>query len=157
MDPLSALSVAGNIIQFIDFGCRLLSKARELYKSPVGSLAVHDEIILVTTDLKELVKKLRQSFHSNLANEEGEDHWKPLRNICEEASSVAEELLKRLGTLRLNFDGSHRGWDSVQLAVRSLWSEKEVVGLSKRLATLKEALETRVLLSIRLVVKQCNL
>jgi hypothetical protein len=93
MDPLSALSVAGNIIQFIDFGGRLLSKARELYKSPVRSLAVHDEIILATTDLEALVEKLRQSVCSNLGNEEGEDHWKPQRNIGDDASSVAEELL----------------------------------------------------------------
>ncbi len=40
MDPFSALSLAGNIIQFIDFGGCLLGSARQLYKSPVGSLAV---------------------------------------------------------------------------------------------------------------------
>jgi hypothetical protein len=62
MDPLSALSLAGNIVQFVDFGLKLLSGAVELYKSPSGTLAAHHELELVTTDLSALVIKLRQSF-----------------------------------------------------------------------------------------------
>jgi hypothetical protein len=75
MDALSALSLAGNIIQFIDFGSRLLSNARELYKSSVGSLATHDEIVLITTDLKTLIKKLRLSMCDGPGSEENEDQW----------------------------------------------------------------------------------
>ena len=152
MDPFSALSLAGNIIQFVDFGGRLLSKARELCKSPVGTLTVHDEITLITTDLEVLVTKLRLSTSSNLDIDENDDGVKVLRKLCDEAASVAEELLKRLGTLKLDSDGKNRRLGSLQVAVRSLWNEKEILGLSKRLATLKEALETRVLLSIRSVI-----
>ena len=82
MDPLPALSVAGNIIQFIDFGVRLLSKARELYKSPDGTLAVHDEITLITADLKALMKKLRQSACSDMGSEESQDPWQPRGNYA---------------------------------------------------------------------------
>lgn len=152
MDPFTGLSLAGNIIQFIDFGGRLLSNARELYKSSVGSLAVHDEIILVTADLDVLVKKLRKSMYSGLGSEGDDDRWKNLREICDEAAMVAEELLERLETLKLNFDSKHRGWDTIKLAIRSLWNEKEITNLSDRLATLKGALKTRVLLSLRLVL-----
>ena len=70
---------------------------------------------------------------------------------------MAEELLRRLETLKLNSDGRHQCWGSPKIAVRSLWNEKEIVGLSKRLAILREALETRVLLSIRLVITHCGL
>lgn len=157
MDPLSALSLAGNIIQFIDFGGRLLSNARELYKSSVGSLAIHDEIVLITTDLETLIKKLRLSICESLGSEENEDQWQSLRKICDEAATVAEELLRRLETLKLNCGNKSRVWASLQLAVRSLWNEKEITSLSDRLATLKEALKTHLFFSLRLVMAFCRL
>lgn len=61
MDPLTALSVAGTIVQFADFGCKLLSGYRELYKSTSGTLAANEEIELVTVDLQAVVLKLRRS------------------------------------------------------------------------------------------------
>jgi hypothetical protein len=149
MEPFSALSLAGNIIQFVDFGARLLSNARELYRSPVGSLSVHDEITLVTTDLETLVKRLRGSVNARPSSEENDNQLQTLRKICDEAAAVAEELLKRLGTLKLSGDGKHRRWQTVGLAVRSLWNEKEIAGLLNRLVMLKEALKTRVLFSLR--------
>jgi hypothetical protein len=149
MDPFSALSLAGNIIQFVDFGARLLSNARELYRSPVGSLSVHDEITLVTTDLETLVKRLRGPVNARPSSEENDNQLQTLRKICGEAATVAEELLKRLETLKLSGEEKHRGWRTVGLAVRSLWNEKEIAGLSNRLVMLKEALKTRVLFSLR--------
>jgi hypothetical protein len=59
MNPLSALSLAGTIIQFVDFGRKLLGGAVDIYRSASRSLAVNDEIELEATDLKELVVKLR--------------------------------------------------------------------------------------------------
>jgi len=152
MDPFSALSLAGNIIQFVDFGAHLLSSARELYKSPVGSLAVHDEVALVTSDLEMLVSRLRSSTSPRLDSEASEAEWKALRELCNEAAVVADELLKRLGTLKRSAKGKHRKWESLHLAVCSLWNEKEIKSLLDRLITLKEALKTRILFSLRLVI-----
>jgi hypothetical protein len=61
MDLLTALSLAGNIIQFVDFGTRLLSTTKALYRSSVGSLAINDELELVTSDLSILIIKLKDS------------------------------------------------------------------------------------------------
>jgi len=58
MDPLTALAFAGNIIQFVGFGSRLLRRAGELYKFSAGKLAMNNELELVTTDLRALVVKL---------------------------------------------------------------------------------------------------
>lgn len=61
LDPLTALSVAGTIVQFVDFGTKPLSQANELYKSSVGTLKSNYELELVMTDLRGLVIKLRQN------------------------------------------------------------------------------------------------
>jgi hypothetical protein len=61
MNRSTALSLAGNIIQFVDFGTKLFTDVGELYRSLAGSLTINDEKELVTTDLQVLIKKLRDS------------------------------------------------------------------------------------------------
>lgn len=38
MDPVSALSIAAVVVQFVDFGAKTLSKSHELYRSSRGAL-----------------------------------------------------------------------------------------------------------------------
>ena len=33
MDPFSALPVAASVVQFLDFGCQVVSKAKDIYRS----------------------------------------------------------------------------------------------------------------------------
>jgi RecA-family ATPase len=152
MDPLSALSLAGNVLQFIDFGTKLFSKAGELYKSTVGSLAANDQLELVTADLRALVSKLRQSLSSEETQgeivREDKETWSSFKRVCDEAADVADEIILRLGKLRLQ-DGKFRRLRSILQAVETLWSEREITSLLKRLSSLRIALETRVLFSIR--------
>jgi hypothetical protein len=140
MDPLTALSLVGNIIQFVDFGSRLLSTTKALYKSPLGSLAVHNELELVTTDLSILVTKLKQNW-------EGEPS-SSVRKICDEAADVATEIITRLGRMKVK-EGKYRELRSTQAAIRQAWSGKELKVLEERLGRLREAIGTRVLFSLR--------
>jgi len=39
LDPMSALSLAGNIVQFLDFSIYLVGKAHEIHKSVDGALS----------------------------------------------------------------------------------------------------------------------
>lgn len=45
MDPLSALSLAGTIVQFVDFSCKLISQTRKAYKSTTG---LPDDVVCVS-------------------------------------------------------------------------------------------------------------
>ncbi|KAH8773150.1 hypothetical protein F5882DRAFT_172339 [Hyaloscypha sp. PMI_1271] len=150
MDPLSIVSLVGTIVQFVDFGGKLLSNAVELYRSPVGKLAAHHELELVTTDLQALISKLRQSFYSR--DEPPTQDTASLRQsfevLCDEAVKVAQELVNRLEKLKVK-DGKLRTWHSLQHAVEAAWSRNELVDLKNQLLGLKNALETRVLFSIR--------
>lgn len=140
MDPLAAVSLAGNIIQFIEFGTRLLSTTKELYRSSAGSLTVHDEIELVTTDLSILVAKLKQNWTDEPSN---------FRKICDEAASVATEIVTKLGTMKVKKEGKYRELRSFRAAVTQIWSGKELEVLEARLGHMREALKTRVLFSLR--------
>lgn len=152
MDPLTVLSLVGNIVQFVDFGGKLLSRAVELYKSPVVTLSAHHELELVTADLGALAAKLRQSSNpggdSESADPDRITQTESFKILCDEAVNLADELVKRLNTLKVK-DRKLRKWRSLQHAVESAWTQKERDGLEKRLSSLKDALETRVLFSIR--------
>ena len=152
MDPLTVISLAGNVIQFVEFGTRLLGRAEQLYTSSAGTIAVHDELELVTTDLRALVTRLRDSspkLASDLeSSREEESSWRSLQQICDQAANVADELISKLGGLKLK-EGRFQKLRCLHEAVKSLWSEKEIKALSERLSGFRDALKTRVLFSIR--------
>jgi hypothetical protein len=157
MDPLTTLSLAGTVVQFVDFGSTLLSCTRGLYKSKTGTLDANQELALVTTDLQALIDKLRRAVCPNDVGVAGylaktaDDDQERFQLICDEAAEVAKELIKGLNKLKIK-ESRNRKWESIRQAVRVVWTEKEIAALVKRLASFKEALNARVLLSIRQVL-----
>lgn len=130
MDPLSALSLAGTIIQFADFGSKLLSESLQLYKSSRGTLDANEQLELVTADLQSVIAKLRTT--SNIAIEEGlsestpgngqndgnaQNEEDPFEKICGEAMQIAEELLTQGSNLYLAPSWS---WASMECSVNLL-------------------------------------
>ena len=58
MDPISALSLAANIIQFIDFGTRLLRDSKEI--ADTGSSVSVKSLSTLTRDLVEINSALKK-------------------------------------------------------------------------------------------------
>lgn len=156
MDPLSALSVAGTIIQFVDFGTNMLSSGKELYKSTNGSLKVNEELELVTGDLQAVLVKLRANAGpensippapSPQPQAEIDEHRDGFLEICNNATLIAGELLRKLNDLKVK-DGKHRGWSTLRAAIRIAWSKDEISALKERLSSLSESLTPRLLLEM---------
>ena len=61
MDPLSALSVAAAVVQFVDYSSRMVSKSREIYKSADGALAENIDLEVASKCLQRLTEPLRGS------------------------------------------------------------------------------------------------
>ena len=57
MEALAALSLAAAVVQFVDFGSRLVSKGQQLYRS--GTLVENMEIEEATKRLRVLVEPLQ--------------------------------------------------------------------------------------------------
>jgi hypothetical protein len=153
MDPLTAFSLAGTIIQFVDFGKKLFSGARTLYESTTGALTANEELELVLIDLRAIITKLKQSPHPAASTSSPQafplaDHPQTFQKICEGTLKVAEEIVERLDTLKVK-DGKNRAWGSLQKAVKSAWSKSEMEDLKRRLASFKAALDTGLISSIR--------
>jgi hypothetical protein len=105
MDPLSPLSLAGTIVQFVDFGSRLLLDRWEMYKSSTGSLTANDQLEPVVTDLKALILKFQRPITSRrvygYSTQDEQEIQDNLRRICDEATKIAIDLVGRLHSLKV--------------------------------------------------------
>jgi hypothetical protein len=176
MDPASALSVAGNVLQFLEFSQKFISKAIDVYKAADGAsknnreteALVKDFVLLnmrfttnaqgtrVATGEAELdvngvdtVAKYLIGHDTVLRKSPAATTLErdPMREIAESCGHIANELLLRLESLKTG--GKSRFWKSLKAALKSLWTESELQDLKRRLAANKEMLEWHVLVSLR--------
>ena len=94
LESLAALSLAGNIVQFIDFGCRLFSKSRELYASSDGVLAENVELENIANSLNALSQGLKDEYSQTQSGSLDYINLKALGKDCE---NIGTEILEALG------------------------------------------------------------
>lgn len=147
MDPLSALVVAASVVQFTDVGIRLLSTTREVYISASGQTKHAIELSAVATDLKQLSEQVEQKSCS-LRSHPGQtsDSEEIFLRLCGECQKVSTELLDALAKLKAR----GRNWlnyakTSFLVALKSIWSEKKIDELRKRLSRIKEEMTAAAL------------
>ncbi|KAH0543515.1 hypothetical protein FGG08_002183 [Glutinoglossum americanum] len=133
MDPLAAAGLAGNIITFVDFVTKVLSRARQLSESASGATAENDELESLTKNLKTLADSTRRRpsempqdhFHLNITSET------ILDNLSQQCIQVADELLETLDSVKVKGDGRTRN-NAVQ-AVKTVWKQDHIDALQRRL------------------------
>jgi hypothetical protein len=155
MDPLTAFSVAGTVIQFVDYGTKLLVGAHGLYKSTSGVLTANQELELVTVDLRGVIRKLGSltTEGGTVQDADEKELQETFLKIRDEATRLATELMSKLERLKVKEDlrGHQRAWASLFKAIESAWSKDELHEMILKLETLKEAMETRLFFSLRSV------
>ena len=136
MDPLSALSLAANVIQFVDFSFELLNSSRKIYNSISGTSEdgqhlqkVHSELPAFSTQLRDdknhsakVIPAENQSEHSSSLRETAE----ACRKDCERLLGIIEKLKVKSGTRR-------KWWQSFSIAILEVWKSKDVERLKKRI------------------------
>ena len=146
MEPLAAISLAGNVIQFVDFATNIVSRGNELYFSSHGALSKNMEIEdvakrLIDINQRLLTSPLRVTEFSSTNG--GRPRYEPLVLIVESCNEVAKELLETLDKLKVR--GNHRRWRSVQQAIRSVWNQDRIDRLVERMAKYREEMVIQVL------------
>jgi hypothetical protein len=147
MDPVSALSVAASVIQFVDYGTRVISKAREIYASADGTLSANSEIEEATTRLQVLSNSLRPEGGLPLGPLDEADT--ALDNICKECIQVSRELVCTFEKLKLPKSYKHKKWESFRRSFKGVWGKEKTKEVVERLARLRSELDTHVLVSVK--------
>ena len=140
MDPLSALSLASNIVQLVDVGTRVVSSTFELY-SPDG-IPVNEELESVISDLVKICSALEQP-HDRINRtkiSKSEFQLIPLSRSCKK---IGEELLTVLYSLKVQ--SPHKKWQSFCQALKAVWKEKEIHHYKDRMTNLRSEISLRLI------------
>lgn len=140
LETLAAIGLVGNIVQFVDFSSKILSKTRQVYQSADGALSENIDTEHVTKHLAELSTALQASASSSQGDP-------ALEKLCESCNNVAKKLLKALEKLKV--DGRNGKWRSVRKALRSVWSKKEIDGIQKRLESFRDEMNLHIVVDLR--------
>lgn len=126
LDPLTALGLAGNIVQFVDFGVKVLKDAHEIYTSTTGAIEDNKVRESITSEMKTIVSKLSVPRSSSQSEEE-----KALCRLAAECEKVSKEILELLDKLKPKKPGSK--FQSLKAALKTKIKEEDIAALEKTL------------------------
>jgi hypothetical protein len=150
LSPLDALSLAGTIVQFVDFSHKILSRSQELYKSQKGALSVNEELELVTSDLFRLSEKLPAPISTAKGSDETEEE-RTIRRLAVACSEISVEIATKLNGLKVKTGSQRKIWRNFKQALKSVWTEDEMNKLVERLSRLRDELQIHVIVGLRYV------
>lgn len=152
MEPLSALSVAAAVVQFVDYGTGIVAKGRKLYKSAEGALTENIELGIASVRLQRLSGTLQDSLRrgqQGLQRGPLNESDQALEDICRACVEVSKELVDRLEKLKVPDGHPHRKWKSFRQALKTVWSKEKIEEVADRLAKFRIELDTYVILSLK--------
>ena len=149
MDPVAALGLAGNIVQFVDFSCKVLQDTKNLYESSTGASAENDVIETICNDIVNLNRALTApsvpgTIPGSILNLTIPDY---ILNLASNCKGVAAELLQLLGKIKVH--GPKRKWKSFIQALRSVWKKEQIEGLVRRMERLRDETQFRLQFMLR--------
>ncbi|KAM0718815.1 hypothetical protein Q7P37_005887 [Cladosporium fusiforme] len=148
LDPLSAISLASAIIQFVDFGSKILVTGYETYHNVSGATQEHVDLEELTQSLYKFQDNLATPTRSNSSATQDSDQTL-LEELARRCSHLAGDLLILLEDLKVKEQGFLRTWDSFRQACRSVWKKKRIQGLEKLLESIGWQINSRLLYMIR--------
>lgn len=151
MEPLAALSVAANVIQLVDFGTRLIRNIHQLHQD--GQVSEDIDLHTVTKDLRDLNGRLQTSAEQRSDQHSFAGDETALVHLVRGCNKVADEMIGRLSKLS---GAKHKSWDSFRLALKSLWTRKEIEAIAARLESYRDQLVLRILVDLRDEVKSLS-
>ena len=135
MDPISAVSLAAVVAQFLDFGIKLVAKTHEIYSSVEGSEIRNIEINLIAQNFIPLNQRVRSRSRKVCAFAISEDE-EALEAITEQCSKIGRELIDALEKAKVQ--GAYKRWKSVRQALKSVLGRDKIQDLYDRFKQYRE-------------------
>ena len=150
LDPFSALGLASNVVQFVDFGTKLFAGAAELYHSVDGTLAVNAQLETITKDLSSMSAELGTANHYGTQPVSAD--VKNLMELALSCKQLADEVLVVLTKLKV--PNGHGRWKSIRQALAGAWKEKEIRAYVERLDRFRSQMTAHLIAILGLIFPQ---
>ncbi|KAF5531083.1 hypothetical protein FMEXI_13162 [Fusarium mexicanum] len=149
MDPFSALAIAAAVVQFAEFGGRILTRTWDkyliVYKGPdsVSQIAQESsDLTALTTELSELAKAVQVNSDEVVAG--GSVAESQLLKLCTECESIETEFKKVLNRIdnrkrrTIDKDDKRARNKIPRLALAGLWDRRKIDEMDNRLEALQK-------------------
>lgn len=148
MDPISALSLAVNILSVVDFSTKIISATSEIRS--YGETVTNSDRRLVSEDLLSCCAKLRaaRTEKTVLPVSPADDaFYQLLEGLADEALIIAADIQRTLAKQRPG--ASQSVWKSLRHAILATWGEGKLRDKSERLGFIRNELQFHVIISIK--------
>jgi hypothetical protein len=143
MDPITALGVAGNVLQIVQVAGSIVSKAYRIYKSSDGALVENLDVEAAASGLRGLTWRLDLSLRGETSTCLAENE-QLLSEVCWKCMETSNELIGLLEELKIRTTGPRR-WASLRKALESIWVKKDILAMAKTFSLYREQLEMLML------------
>ena len=160
LDPLTAISLASAIVQFVDFGSKVIGGASEIYKSADGAMKEYAELEDATAKIDQLNDRILLPSSFKDSGEVLSEHQAVLTELASASKVVAGELLSLLQDFRsVRVSGSHKRWESFRkaLSAQTPWNKDKIQNLESKLKRLQEEISRRLIVMMRHVLRNLNM
>ncbi|KAF2498230.1 hypothetical protein BU16DRAFT_480997, partial [Lophium mytilinum] len=144
MEPLSALSLATSVVQFVDFSSKFICGSMEIYNSKGGQTDKLNDLEEVTKSLAEIASELEESDSSDLSS--SSKNANEIVKIATECRGAATQLCNVLSKLKLQKVTKR---ESILVTLKSLWGREKVEDLRNRLDGYRQQLIILLLVAMR--------
>jgi hypothetical protein len=145
MSELVALGVAAAILQFVDFGSKLLVTGYDIYKSHSGAAPQTIHIQTISTELRAISAELSQSPPRDVLPTKREQS---LWQLADRAHNIAYHLELLLDSLKLK-KSTFKSWGALRQSWRLLNEKRHIDELKVQLDEIKSLVDTTLLILLR--------
>lgn len=142
LDPLTALSLASAIVQFLEFSIKIISQTQEIYQSASGTTQENVTIGQITQDVRDLSQNVTKN-----RNEQAQTYDIELMRLAESCEKEADALLLIVNGLKVPPGASH--WTSFKKAIKGARQKGTVKRLDNSLNRLQKQVNSRILSLMR--------
>ena len=138
-EVIALFGLAANVMQFLEFGRKMVSishRAGQQYQA----------LDIIATDLERVTRDLETSIQAKSLDDASQSELM-LQQLATQCRDVCLELLQVLNKLQVH-DGRGK-WKSFPKALASIWSERQINALHKKLDSFRQQLVLHLLIALR--------
>lgn len=156
LDPITAVGLAGNVVQFIDFTASVLKESYKLAQSGSVEPASNEALSRLTQSQRDVCERINATTLAVLPSDLEECAVKSAVDACEDTSAQLIALLKRLAANR-KADGSVSRMSQFGAVLKTKAKGSRLEGLQAQLERCQSNLTTSLLALMRRdQIRQCS-
>ena len=155
LEPLSAFAVACNVLQLLDNGSKVLSKAIEYERASDGRLSEQKDLQDTLESLARLNQDLRNSLLTAAASQGARMAEQRLIEANQECLNVSRDFISMLDELRVT--NPHAFFEAMRKSVKSFRYKEKIGTMDKKLARARDNLILSFLVYMKYVRLSSNI